>query len=343
MKLKADQLAANLAKSLAPVYVVSGDEPLQLSESLDQIRASAKAKGYSNRELFYAESGFDWGLLLEAAGSFSLFGEQKILDVRLTGKPDKEGAAALEKYAKSLPEDAILLLSLPKLSANDQKAAWFQALESKGVLIQVWPLEGQNLLHWLEKRLAEKGMIADRSGLNILAARVEGNLLAAAQELEKLHILYGAAKITDEMIRKAVADNARYDIFDLTEAALSGQVTRTHRILEALKGEGVANAVVLWALARELRYLTGLKSAMATGCNLETAFIRQREKVWDKRKNSLATASQKLSLPQLHEILRLCAQADRIIKGQEGGNAWDLLLDIALRLCGINLTPGVKP
>lgn len=342
MKLKADQLAAHLAKSLASVYLISGDEPLQLSESLDQIRASAKTKGYSNRELFYVESGFDWGLLLEAAGSFSLFGEQKILDVRLTGKPDKEGAATLERYAKNLPDDAVLLVSLPKLSPNDQKAAWFQALENKGVFIQVWPLEGQNLLSWLEKRMALKGMIADRSSLNILAARVEGNLLAAAQELEKLHILYGATKITDEMVRRAVSDNARYDVFDLTEAALLGHITRTHRILEALKGEGIANAVVLWALARELRYLTGLKSAMATGCNLETAFSRQREKVWDKRKTSLATAAQKLSLPQLHEHLSLCALADRMIKGQETGNAWDVLLDIALGLCGRNLTPRLK-
>lgn len=334
MKLRADQLAAALGKSLAPVYLISGDEPLQITEALDAVREAARARGFAERELFYADTGFDWGRLLEASGTLSLFGEQRLLDLRLTAKPDKDGAAALERYAKRPPQDAVLVVTLPKLSAADQKAAWFQALESKGVLVQVWPLEGQNLIVWLDKRMAAKKMSADRAGLSILAARVEGNLLAAAQEIEKLHILYGPARISDDMIRKAVADSARYDVYGLAEAALMGQAARAHRVLAGLRGEGAASAVVLWALARDVRLLCGIKAAMEQGENLESAFARQKERVWDKRKTSLASAALRLSRAEAHRVLLHCARADRRIKGQEGGDAWEALLDVCLALCG---------
>jgi len=343
VKLRPEQLAGTLVKSLAPVYLISGDEPLQLSESLDAIRAAARARGFANRELFYADSGFDWGRLLEASGSFSLFGERQILDLRLPAKPDKEGAAVLDSYAKRLPEDSILVVTLPKLSASDQKAAWFQALESKGVLIQVWPLTGQNLIAWLDKRMGAKNMLADRSGLAILAARLEGNLLAAAQEIEKLHILYGSVRISDDMIRKAVADSARYDVYDFAEAALLGQATRSHRVLMGLRGEGIASAVALWALARDVRLLCGIKAAMENGDNLESAFAKQKERVWDKRKTSLASAAQRLSRNQAHRALLACAKADRRIKGQETGDPWEALLDVCLALCGGSVAGIVPP
>ena len=337
MKLRPEQLAGALAKSLAPVYLISGDEPLQLSESLDAVREAARAHGFANRELFYADAGFDWVRLLEASGSFSLFGERQILDLRLPAKPDKEGASVLERYAKRLPGDSVLVVTLPKLSASDQKAAWFQSLESKGVFIQVWPLTGQALISWLDKRMGTKKMLADRSGLAILAARLEGNLLAAAQEIEKLHILYGAMRVSDDMIRKAVADSARYDVYDLAEAALLGQVTRSHRVLVGLRGEGVASAVVLWALARDVRLLCGIKAAMENGDALEPAFAKQKERVWDKRKSSLASAAQRLGRDEAHRALLGCAKADRMIKGQEAGDPWDALLDVCLGLCGGSL------
>lgn len=334
MKLRPEQLAGALGKSLAPVYLISGDEPLQLSESLDAVREAARARGFANRELFYADSGFDWSRLLEASGSFSLFGERQFLDLRLPAKPDKEGASVLETYAKRLPDDAILVITLPKLSAADQKASWFQALESKGVFVQVWPLTGQALIAWLDKRMGAKKMLADRSGLAILAARLEGNLLAAAQEIEKLHILYGPVRIGDDMIRKAVADSARYDVYDLAEAAMLGQATRSHRVLVGLRGEGIASTLVLWALARDVRLLCGIKAAMDGGDSLEAAFAKQKERVWDKRKTSLASAAQRVSRGEAHRALLGCAKADRMIKGQEAGDPWEALLDVCLRLCG---------
>ena len=335
MKLALEQLPNALGKALAPVYILSGDEPLQLSEALDGVRKAASERGYVNRELFYVDGTFDWNRLLEASGSFSLFGEPRILDVRLTGKPDKDGAAALEGYSKRLPDDAVLMVSLPKLSATDQKAAWFQALDKKGVFVQVWPLSGQALINWLDKRMSAKKMLADRSGLAILAARVEGNLLAAAQEIEKLHIVYGASRISDDMIRKAVADSARYDVYDLAEAALLGQVTRAHRVLTGLRGEGIASAVVLWALARDVRLLAGVKHLTEKGENLESAFAKQKDRVWDKRKSSLTSAVQRLSRRQAHQTLLLCAKADRRIKGMEPGDPWEALLDICLSLGGV--------
>jgi len=343
VKLRPDQLAGALAKSLAPAYLIAGDEPLQLCEALDAVREAARARGFANRELFYADAGFDWSRLDEASGSFSLFGERRLLDLRLPAKPDKEGAAALERYAKRWPDDVVLVATLPKLTAADQKAAWLQALEAKGVFVQVWPLAGQNLIGWLDKRMAARKMLADRSGLAILAARVEGNLLAAAQEIEKLHILHGPARLSDDMIRQAVADSARYDVYDLAEAALLGQAARAHRVLAGLRAEGVASAVALWALARDIRLLCGIKAAMGQGDNLESAFARQKERVWDKRKTSLASAAQRLSLDEARHALLRCAKADRQVKGQENGDAWEALLDICLGLCGGAVAQIVAP
>lgn len=331
MKLKLEQLPEALRKGIAPVYLVSGDEPLQLTEAVDAIREAARAQGYLQRELFYADAGFDWGRLLETAESYSLFGDLRVLDLRLPAKPDKAGAEALVRYASRLPDDAVLIATLPKLTGEDQKRCrWFQALEPKGVFIQVWPLEGAQLIAWLDRRMGARNMLADRSGLAILAARVEGNLLAAAQEVEKLHILYGSVRVDDEMIRKAVADSARYDVYDLAECALQGQIVRASRILGALRAEGIAAAVALWSLARDIRLVAALQAAVAEGSSQDAAFARLR--VWDNRKAGLVKALQRLSRNKIRQLLLLCAKADRIIKGQEPGEPWDALLDVCMAM-----------
>lgn len=334
MKLRADQLNAALRKGLLPIYLVSGDEPLQVSEALDAIRRAAAAAGYGSRELFYAETGFDWSRLAEAGNSFSLFADKRILDLRLPAKPDKDAAVALQRYAERLPEDAVLIVSLPRLSGTEQKARWFQVVEPKAAFVQVWPLEGPQLIEWLDKRMAAKGMLADRSGLEILAARVEGNLLAAAQEVEKLHILYGGGRIEDDKIRKAVADSARYDVYDLAEAAMLGQSSRAARVLSGLRAEGVAAAVALWSLARDLRLLIRLKDMTSRGEALDSAFYKLKEKVFDKRKTSLTRAAHRLGKADAHQALLACARADRVIKGIEKGDPWDSLLEVCLSLAG---------
>lgn len=330
MKLSVEQLGGQLKKRLAPVYFLSGDEPLQLAETADAVRRAARAAGYGSRELFYADPGFDWSRLHEAADSFSLFGEMRILDLRLPAKPDKAAAAALLRYAERPAEDAILLVSSPRIGAPEQKSRWYQAVDRIGVVVQVWPLEGEQLLRWLDRRLNAKGLLADRSGIRILAARVEGNLLAAAQEIEKLHILYGKGKIDDEQIVKAVADSARYDVFDLAEECLRGRAAKACRVLTGLKAEGVAPAVALWALTRDARLVGNVMALIDRGSTAESALAKCQ--VWDKRKSTVLQALQRLNRDSIHRTLLLSANVDRIIKGMEPGDPWEGLLSVCINL-----------
>lgn len=337
MKLHPEQLAKHLKGTLAPAYALSGEEPLQLMEAADAIRQAARAAGYTSREIYYVDGGFDWTVFRGDCASYSLFGEPRVLDLRLPGKPDKPGMEALLHYAEHPPQDTLLLATLPKLTATDQKARWFQSLERIGVVMQIWPLEGEKLLRWLDQRLNDKGLLADQSGLRLLAARVEGNLLAAAQEIEKLHILHGSGQLTDDQILNSVADSARYDVFALAEQVLRGQTVKAYRVLMGLKGEGIAAPVVLWALTRELRLVNTLKSEMAAGASTETLFSQYR--LWDSRRNAMGLALQRLDQGAIHQALLLAGQADRIMKGMAPGDEWDALLAI----CAALSRPPVKP
>ncbi len=330
MKLHSDKLAGHLKQTLAPVYLLSGDEPLQLTEALDAVRQAARIKGYTGHELFYADGHFDWGQFEAAGQSASLFGEPRIIDLRLPTKPEKLAATALERYAGRPAGDAILVVSLVKLTATEQKARWFQALDKIGIFVQFWPIEGEALVRWLDHRISQRGLLAEHSGIGLLARRVEGNLLAAAQEVEKLHILYGSGRLTDQQIMAAVADSARYDVFDLSDALLLGQADRMARILAALRAEGVASAVVLWSITRELRLVNGIQRMLAEGLSGETVFSRFQ--VWDKRKPAVQAALRRLKTIDLHHALLHCARIDRTIKGLESGDAWDALLAVCMQL-----------
>ncbi len=336
MKLRPDQLAAVIANKgdLAPVYLLSGEEPLQLDEAADLIRRAAKSRGFIDRELFFADREFDWSTFAATCATSSVFSDSRVLDLRLieTGLTQEAGAL-LADYLSRPTNDALLLISAGKLSAANQKSRWFQAIDRIGVIVQFWPLEGVQLLDWLDRRMNSKGMLADRSGLKILAARVEGNLLAAAQEIDKLFILYGAGKIVDEMILSAVADSARFDAFDLAQAAVDGDGARVYRILAGLRQEGVAPAVALWALMREARLLVDLVARREGGQSAEQVF--RQHFIWSKRKDALAQAAQRLTRSQLHEVLVLGAAADRIIKGLQVGEPWNALLTVCLQLAGM--------
>jgi DNA polymerase-3 subunit delta len=334
MKLRSEQLATALQKHLGPVYLLSGDEPFQLEEAADLIRKTARSRGFLDRELFFADGAFDWSTLAESCVTSSLFAERRILDVRLVQSGlTKEAAKTVTDYLSNPADDVLLMISAGKLSAADQKSRWFQAIDRTGIIVQFWPLEGAKLLDWLDQRMNGKGMLADRSGLEILAARVEGNLLAAAQEIDKLFVLYGMGKIEDEMIRGAVADSARYDVFDLSEAALDGDGARVYRVLAGLRQEGVAPAVTLWALTREVRLLINLVARRARGESVEQAFSQQR--IWNSRRDALMRALQRLTRPQLHEALVLSAAADRIVKGAQPGEPWNAVLTVCLQLAGM--------
>lgn len=328
MRLNAEQLAGSL-KQLAPVYFVTGDEPLQQGEVADAIRLAAKNAGYLTREVLSVETGFQWGELALVADSLSLFADKKIIDLRLpSGKPGTEGAKALINYCQRLPEDTLLLITAPKVTGATLKAKWCQALDQAGVIVQVWPLDGAALIQWLQRRTQNRGLQIAPDGIRLLASRIEGNLLAAAQEIEKLYILYGDATISKQSVEQAVADSARFDVFKLTDCVLAGRMSRAIKILNGLKAEGIAAPVVLWALARETRMLINIKIAINQGQNKELVFKNNR--LWDKRKQLVNAILSRMNLQKLQEILLQCAKADRQIKGQEQGDCWETLLSLCM-------------
>ena len=330
MKIYLDQLDRQLAGKLAPVFLLSGDEPLQMLEAADAIRQAGKAAGFTHREIFTVDTGFDWGSLWEACHSYSLFGEARIIDLRLSGKPDKTGAEALLNVTGQLPDDAILLISIPKLTKTELNAKWIVAVEKIGLLVQIYPPEGDKLLRWLDRRLNSKGLLADQSGLRILATLVEGNLLAAAQEIEKLHILFGSGQLSGRNIQDSVADSARYDVFDLAEQVLKGDSGKSYRVLMCLKGEGIAAPVVLWAITRELRLINSIRTEIASGLSAEAVYSKFR--LWDSRKALVGLALQRLNQTAIQQGFILAGKADQVIKGVLPGDAWDALLTLCMWL-----------
>ncbi|MBL1265514.1 DNA polymerase III subunit delta [Candidatus Methylomicrobium oryzae] len=335
MRLKPEQTAQHLrGNKLAPVYLVSGDEPQQIAEITDAIRKAAQEAGYLEREIFSQDSGFSWNDLPAAAYATSLFADRKVIDLRLpSGSPGTEGAKVLAAYCERLPEDTLLLITSGKLTAASLKTRWFQALERVGVFIQVWPLEGEDLQRWLQQRLQLRGINTDNEGLKLLTGRIEGNLLAAAQEIEKLYILYGAGFLDTVKIADAVADSSRHDVFKLADSLLAGHPGRITKILAGLKEEDVAPPVVLWSITREARLLCKLKREIAAGKNRDAAM--QAQQIWDKRKALVSHALERLSEAALHRILVLSAKADREIKGQQPGDPWQSLLQICLLFTAI--------
>ena len=329
MRLRPGQLGAALAKGLAPVYFISGDEPLQLGEAADAVRQAARNSGYDNREVFSVETGFIWSEFTASAGAMSIFSDQKIIDLRIpSGKPGKEGSKAIMDYCERLPEDTLLLITAGKLAGSALKTRWFQTLDKAGVVIQVWPLEGHDLIQWLQQRMQSKGLQVEQEGLKILASRLEGNLLAAAQEIEKLYILFGSGKLSIQQILGAVSDSSRYDVFNLVDSVLSARLDRTVKVLQGLQAEAIAAPVVLWALTREARMLLTIKIALGQGANKESMF--RKYQVWDKRKRLVNAALDRLTVKQLERVLLLSAEVDRQIKGEQTGDPWETMLSVCL-------------
>jgi len=337
VKLSPAQLPKQLAGTLLPVYAISGDEPLLCQEAADAIRVACKQAGYGERQVLNADTHFDWGRLYEAGASLSLFAEKTLLDVRLpSGKPGDKGTAALLEYLSNPPADKILLLSLPKLDSSTQKSKWCKALaEHKSTgFVQIWPIEAAALPSWISQRLAAAGISADNEATTLLAERVEGNLLAAAQEIEKLKLLEHNGALTVESVQAAVADSARFDVFGLIDSALQGDAAHALRNLHGLRGEGIDSVVILWALARELRTLATLAATQAQGTSLNQAFNSIRPPIWEKRRPLITRALQKQSLNTLSALLCLAAQIDAQIKGQAAGDPWAGLTELCLTLCG---------
>jgi DNA polymerase-3 subunit delta len=335
MQLRIDALDTHLAKPLAPLYVITSDEHLLALEATDKIRKAARAQGFSEREVMTVERGFKWGELLAANQSQSLFGDKKLIELRIpTGKPGRDGGQALQDYASVLNPDNVTLVTLPKLDWATQKSAWVSALQQASVFIDVPLVERTQLPAWIGARLAAQSQSADRQSVDFIADRVEGNLLAAYQEIQKLGLLYPEGKLTFEQIQDAVLNVARYDVFKLNEAMLAGDGARLVRMVEGLKGEGEALPLVLWAMAEEIRTLLKLKSGIAQGRPLGALLKEYR--LWGPRERLMEPALRRLALSTLESALQEAAQIDKMIKGLRAkafaGDPWDALLQLGLKV-----------
>ena len=335
MQLRLDALDAHLAKTLAPLYVIVSDEHLLALEAADRIRKAARAQGLTEREVLVVERSFKWGELLAANQSQSLFGDRKLIELRIpTGKPGKEGGQALQEYAGALNPDNVTLITLPKLDWQTQKAAWVAALQQAGVYIEIPLVERAQLPAWIGARLAAQRQSADRPALDFIADRVEGNLLAAHQEIQKLALLYPEGKLSFEQIQDAVLNVARYDVFKLNEAMLAGDTSRLARMIDGLKGEGEALPLVLWAMAEEIRTLLKLKAGMAQGKSV--GMLLKEYRIWGPRERLMEPALRRLALSTLENALQEAAQIDKMVKGLRAkgfaGDAWDALLQLGLKV-----------
>lgn len=345
MQLRLDALEAHLGKGLAGLYVVYGDEHLLVQEACDRIRAAARAAGFTDRNVFTVERGFDWSTLLGASQSMSLFGDRQLVELRIpSGKPGKEGGEALKTLAAGASPDVLTLVTLPRLDAATQKSAWFTALAEAGVALKIDPVERAQLPNWVGQRLAQQGQRVapgeeGRRALQFIAERVEGNLLAAHQEIQKLGLLYPAGALSFEQIHDAVLNVARYDVFKLNEAMLAGDVGRLARMLDGLRGEGEAAVLVLWAVVEELRTLLRIKRGVAAGKPL--AMLLRENRVWGPRERLVGPALSRITEPTLERALAIAARLDRQVKGLAANargdrrdllppDAWDGLFELAM-------------
>ncbi len=334
-KLRPDQLSATLNKNLASVYLVSGDEPLLIQEACDHIRKAAAQQGFTERDIFHVESNFDWNQLLASANSLSLFSDKKIFEIRMpSGKPGDKGTKAFLEYLEKPSPDNLLLVITEKLDAATQKSKWVKAIEDNGAHVQIWPIPPSQLPRWIATRLQQSGLSADQHAIDVLASRVEGNLLAAAQEIEKLALLTTDKHISYELMASAVADSARYDVFSLADKALHGDARAAAKTLQGLKSEGTDAITLLWALLRDIRSLNQIAQATAQAKAFEWA--DRQAGIWEKRQPLIQNALRRLKPAQLQQMLRKANAIDKSIKGMRNAEPWDELLDLVLNLAGVH-------
>ncbi len=348
--VKVDALQAHL-KSLSsggpmlPLYIFSGDEPLLMMEAMDQLRAAAKKQNFTEREVLLQERGFDWGALLSAGQTMSLFGDKRWVELRIpTGKPGRDGADALKQFATQIASqsngsdgpDTVVCIVLPRLDGKTKTSAWFSALDDVGMAIQIDSLDRSHLPHWIAGRLkrqdqeVEAGPEGQRA-LEFIADQVEGNLIAAHQEILKLGLLYPVGKLSEEQIRSSILKVARYNVFELTEAMLAGDLARLNRMLDGLKGEGEPLVLILWSVTEELRILSKLKAASDAGESVQN--LMRANRIWGNKERLYPVALRRVQPLKLRRAMQVAAGLDRQVKGLHAAelpaDPWD-----GLRLVG---------
>jgi DNA polymerase-3 subunit delta len=331
LKLTTNSLAAHLAQHLLPVYLVSGDEPLLVAEAADAVRARARAAGFSERETHFLERGADWDAIAGSARNLSLFAERRIIEIRLaSGKPGVTGGAALLRLAETRDKDLLVLVIAPRLDRDAQSANWVKAIEKAGAWIAVWPVDAADLIAWLQARCRRLRLTVNDEALELLAERTEGNLLAAQQELEKLRLLFAEAPVTAAEMLASVADSARFDVAQLTEAALAGDAARALHVLAGLRSEAVEPTLVLWAVNKAARDLWHAQAAGTTGAPVRT---------WQRHSQALAQGLRRVRDVPFGRVALRAERADRMIKGRLAGDAWEELALLTAEFCTRPLLP----
>lgn len=330
MNVRPDQLASVIAKTVHPVYMVSGDEPLQQMEALDLIRSFLREQDYSEREILDVDAKFDWQRLLDEAANMSLFATRRIVELRLpSAKPGKQGSQVLQDYLARPPEDTVLIINAGKVDGNAKKSVWYKTVEQCGMMIQCWPIPLEQLSFWLKQRFLRRTMDADAEVLSYISQHVEGNLLAADQEIEKLYLLLGPGKVTYADVVEAITSQSRYSVFELVDVLLGGDVTRTVKIIAGLKAEGLVPVLLNWALAKDIRLL-----ALAAAEPASAEFLLKRSGVWASRVALFKACLARHSVRSFQAMLKRCAFLDAASKGMIDVNVWDEIESLCVRLAG---------
>ncbi len=329
MRLRPEQLQKQLGQQLAPAYLIYGDEPLLVQECADAVRAACRKQGFSDRQVFHVDNHFDWQQLQGEVAALSLFAERKLLELRMpSGKPGDAGSKAIEYYCANTNPDTVLLILCEKLESSTTRSKWYKAVETQCATVQVWPVDATQLPRWIEQRLRAGGLSASPQAIELLCERVQGNLLAAVQEIEKLKLYTDASQIDVDLIEAAVGDSARYDAFGLADQVLGGHSASALRALAGLRGESVEPPVILWVLAKELRVLYRCAEHMRKGLGIDRAM--DSANVWDRRKPLVRQALQRVNHTRLGALLQLAQRIDAAVKGASKENPWQLLDELAL-------------
>jgi DNA polymerase-3 subunit delta len=344
MRLRIEQLAQQLQSGLPPVTVISGDEALLVEEAADNVRQSAKHQGFLERDVWHADGRFDWQQIDKADASLSLFASKKLIEIRLPGgAPSKEGGEWLRRYSEQPPADLALLLISGKLDGKQQKAKWFQALDKAGVTVPVWPVSAEQLPRWIQQRLTSRGLQADPSVAALLAQRLEGNLFAAAQEVDKLALLSTDGRIDKQLVLESVADNARFEAFGLMDVIQQGQVAKIPRVLAALKAEGVDLMGVFSAISWSVQRFADMAQQLASGQSSQQVFSQMRPPVWDTmRAQTLQTIKRHPPRQWLAFVSQL-ATIDKAAKGHhDTDDGWRLLERLCLHMASAPVLDNVS-
>lgn len=337
MKINAENLTASLSR-LPHIVLVSGDEPLLVNEACDAIRAKARAAGYTERELHFVERGFDWAAMRAASRNLSLFAERKIVELRLSGSglgQGDAGTATVMEFAEARSADTLVLIISEKLDGKALKTKWVSSIDQHGLIVQVWPVELPRLPTWIRERMVRYKLETDVASATIIAERVEGNLLAADQEIQKLALLHPPGKISSEDILEAVVDSARYDTLQLGVAAMQGQLERAVKILEGLREEGIDATLVLWGIKQDLTWMSRCAQLMSRGQSADGAM--NTEYVWRPRQAAMKQALSRHRLSAIHRMLVDASNVDRAIKGVRRSNPWLELQALVARIAGVKL------